>query len=96
MSRKIATPAPCSGYWKGVHDACWITGLLIFLCSFSYGEQLAFPPFPLLLFAVFYIVVAEWAGYSSRKAARLEWYERVGRNWPADSGSATRAIPTRS
>ena len=77
----------CSGFWQCVHDACWITGLLIFLLSFAipYGEREHFPPFPsLLLFAVFYIVVAEWAGYAARRAARLEWYERVGRNWPAD------------
>lgn len=68
MSRK------CSGFWQGVHDTCWITGLLIFLLSFSIpGEQEHFPSFPmLLLFAVFYIVVAEWAAYAAERAARRE------------------------
>jgi len=61
-----------SGFWQGVHDACWINGLLIFLCSFSIpGEQELFPRSMLLLFAVFYIVVAEWAGYAARRVVRL-------------------------
>ena len=71
-----------SGFWQGVHNACWITGTLIFLFSFiaiPYGEQ-----FGVLLLAVFYVVVAEWAGYAAKRAARREWYERVGRNLPAD------------
>ena len=96
-SRKIATPAPCSGFWQGVHDACWIHALfLFFLFSLSKGEQLEdLPPF-FLLFAVFYIVVAEWAGYAARRAARREWYERVGRQLADGSGSATRAIHGRA
>lgn len=70
-----------SGFWRGIHNACWITGGLIYLFSFfasPYNEQ-----GPLVLLAIVYVVVAEWAGYAAKKAARREYERIVGRNLPA-------------